>query len=128
VNLQNVVPVCGGVACNPVPVVLRPPDEYLWEESPFQLSGGGSGIIETAGVDYISAVLDGALLPRDRADRGAIGSRSERGVDGGLDRGYVWRKSRGDDRDGFESTPAGVARRSQADGDRFGRHRRAVRR
>ena len=25
----------------------------MWEESPFQLSGGGSRIIETAGVDYI---------------------------------------------------------------------------
>jgi uncharacterized protein (TIGR03437 family) len=53
VKLANVVPVCGGQACQPIPVVLRPPDEYLWEESPFQLSGGGSGIIETAGVDYI---------------------------------------------------------------------------
>jgi uncharacterized protein (TIGR03437 family) len=53
VNLQKVVPVCGSGACNPVPVVLRPPDEYLWEENPFQLSGGGSGVIETAGVDYI---------------------------------------------------------------------------
>jgi uncharacterized protein (TIGR03437 family) len=53
VNLQNVVPVCGGSACNPIPVVLRPPDEYLWEESPFQLSGGGSGVIEGSGVDYI---------------------------------------------------------------------------
>lgn len=53
VNLAGVVPVCGGEACEPVPVVLRPPDEYLWEESPFQISGGGSGIIETAGVDYI---------------------------------------------------------------------------
>lgn len=53
VNLTNVVPVCGGQACTPVPVVLRPPDEYLWEETPYQLTGGGSGIIETAGVDYI---------------------------------------------------------------------------
>jgi uncharacterized protein (TIGR03437 family) len=53
VNLANVVPVCGSQACQPIPVVLRPPDEYLWEETPFQLSGGGSGIIETAGVDYI---------------------------------------------------------------------------
>jgi uncharacterized protein (TIGR03437 family) len=52
-NLNGVVPVCGGQACQPIPVVLRPPDEYLWEESPFQLAGGGSGIIETAGVDYI---------------------------------------------------------------------------
>jgi uncharacterized protein (TIGR03437 family) len=53
VNLNGVVPVCSGQACKPIPVALRPPDEYLWEESPFQLSGGGSGIIETAGVDYI---------------------------------------------------------------------------
>ena len=53
VNLQGVVPVCGGQSCQPSPVALRPPDEYLWEESPFQLAGGGSGIIETAGVDYI---------------------------------------------------------------------------
>jgi len=53
VNLNGVVPVCGSQACQPVPVGLRPPDEYLWEESPFQLAGGGSGIIETAGVDYI---------------------------------------------------------------------------
>ncbi|HTB14367.1 MAG TPA: hypothetical protein VK752_22510 [Bryobacteraceae bacterium] len=53
VNLNGVVPVCSGQACQPIPVALRPPDEYLWEESPYQLAGGGSGIIETAGVDYI---------------------------------------------------------------------------
>ena len=53
VNLNGVVPVCSGQACKPIPVALRPPDEYLWEESPYQLAGGGSGIIETAGVDYI---------------------------------------------------------------------------
>ena len=53
VNLNGVVPVCGGQACQPIPVVLRPPDEYSWEESPFQLAGGGSGVIETAGIDYI---------------------------------------------------------------------------
>ena len=53
VNLQGVVPSCNGSACNPVPVALRPPDEYLWQESPYQLSGGGSGIIQGSGVDYI---------------------------------------------------------------------------
>jgi uncharacterized protein (TIGR03437 family) len=53
VNAQTLVPVCNALACAPIPVALRPPDEYLWEESPYQLSGGGSGIIETAGVDYI---------------------------------------------------------------------------
>ena len=53
VNLQGVVPVCSGQACSPIPVALRPSDEYLWEESPFQIEAGGSGVIETAGVDYI---------------------------------------------------------------------------
>jgi uncharacterized protein (TIGR03437 family) len=67
VNLNGVVPVCSSQACQPIPVALRPPDEYLWEESPFQLSGGGSGIIETAGVDYIlpywMARYYGVVLP-----------------------------------------------------------------
>ncbi len=53
VNLEKVVAVCGSVACAPVPVVLRPADEYVWQESPFQLSGGGGGLIESSGVDYI---------------------------------------------------------------------------
>ena len=53
VNLQGVVPSCDGAACNPIPVVLRPPDEYLWEETPFQLSAGGSGVIQSSGIDYI---------------------------------------------------------------------------
>lgn len=53
VTLQGVVGVCGSAACQPIPVALRPPDEFLWEESPFQLDGGGMGVIETGGVDYI---------------------------------------------------------------------------
>ena len=53
VNLNGVVKVCGAQACDPVPVAMRPPDEFLWEESPYQLSGGGDSRIETAGVDYI---------------------------------------------------------------------------
>ena len=53
VNLSGVVPVCGDQTCQPAPVVLRPPDDFLWQETPFQLTGGGSGIIETAGIDYI---------------------------------------------------------------------------
>jgi uncharacterized protein (TIGR03437 family) len=69
VNLNGVVSVCSGVACKPIPVVLRPPDEYLWEESPYQLSGGGSGIIETAAVDYIlpywMARFYGVVAPMD---------------------------------------------------------------
>ena len=44
---------CGDQACNPIPVPDRVTTDYLWQRSPFQLSGGGSGRIENAGIDYI---------------------------------------------------------------------------
>ena len=53
VDLHGTVPVCGSQACQPVPVALRPPTDFLWQRSPFQLSGGGAGTVETAGIDYI---------------------------------------------------------------------------
>lgn len=53
VDVSSRVAVCGDAACQPVPVPLRPPATFLWEVDPFQLRGGGSGIIENAGVDYI---------------------------------------------------------------------------
>ena len=53
VDLSSVVPVCGDQACQPVPVWLRPPTDFLWQRSPFQLAVGGAGIIESAGIDYI---------------------------------------------------------------------------
>src|ERR1017187_3573495 len=53
VDVSSKVAVCGSEACLPVPVPLRPPATFLWEVDPFQLKGGGSGIIENAGVDYI---------------------------------------------------------------------------
>jgi uncharacterized protein (TIGR03437 family) len=53
VDLSNAVAVCGGQACQPIPVPLRVPTDFLWQRTPFQLSGGGSGTIETAGIDYI---------------------------------------------------------------------------
>jgi uncharacterized protein (TIGR03437 family) len=34
-------------------VPLRVPATFLWEQSPFQLDGGGTGRIENSGVDYI---------------------------------------------------------------------------
>jgi uncharacterized protein (TIGR03437 family) len=55
VDLSGKVAVCGGAACLPVPVPLRPPASFLWEVTPFQLQGGGSGIVENAGVDYLLA-------------------------------------------------------------------------
>ena len=53
VDVSKTVAVCGTEACAPVPVALRPPSDYLWQTDPFQVSGGGSGVIETAGVDYL---------------------------------------------------------------------------
>jgi uncharacterized protein (TIGR03437 family) len=53
VDLHGTVSVCGDIACQPVPVWLRPPADFLWQRSPFQLSAGGAGIIESAGIDYI---------------------------------------------------------------------------
>jgi uncharacterized protein (TIGR03437 family) len=46
-------PACGDQACNPIPVPDRVTTDYLWQRSPFQLSGGGAGLIESAGIDYI---------------------------------------------------------------------------
>ncbi len=40
-------------ACQPIPVADRIRTDFLWQRSPFLLFGGGSGRIETAGIDYI---------------------------------------------------------------------------
>lgn len=54
VNWNGQIPSCStNEACNPIPVAERPPDDFLWQLDPFQLSGGGQGTIETAGIDYI---------------------------------------------------------------------------
>lgn len=53
VDNSSTVKLCGSEACDPVPVPLRPPADFLWQRDPFQLSGGGTGLIESAGVDYI---------------------------------------------------------------------------
>lgn len=53
VDLTKTVPVCGSVACEPVPVPLRPSTDFLWQRDPFQLTSNGDGFIESAGIDYI---------------------------------------------------------------------------
>jgi hypothetical protein len=40
-------------SCQPLPVVDRVTTDFLWQRDPFQLSGGGDGNIETAGIDYL---------------------------------------------------------------------------
>jgi uncharacterized protein (TIGR03437 family) len=48
-------PTCGNpdAACNPIPVPDRATTDFIWQRSPYQLAGGGTGVIETAGIDYI---------------------------------------------------------------------------
>jgi hypothetical protein len=55
VDLRGQFPSCGSPdqSCNPLPVALRVPTDFLLQRSPFQLDGGGSGVIESSGIDYI---------------------------------------------------------------------------
>ena len=54
-DLRGVYPACGAEdrACKPIPIVQRVRTDFLWQRSPFQLVGQGTGRIETAGIDYI---------------------------------------------------------------------------
>ncbi|HLG98763.1 MAG TPA: hypothetical protein VKX49_20800 [Bryobacteraceae bacterium] len=55
VDLRGQYPSCvsSDQSCNPIPIPQRVPTDFLWQRSPFQLVGGGSGTIESAGIDYI---------------------------------------------------------------------------
>lgn len=55
VNLEGQFPSCVSAdqSCNPIPIPRRVTTDFLWQRSPFQLVGGGSGVIEGAGIDYI---------------------------------------------------------------------------
>ena len=55
VDLTGQYATCGSAteACDPVPVPQRPTTDFLWQRDPFQLTGGGQGTIESAGIDYI---------------------------------------------------------------------------
>lgn len=53
-DLRGEVELCApDRACNPVPVNRRIPTDFIWQRSPFQVLGGGYGVIETPGIDYI---------------------------------------------------------------------------
>jgi len=52
-NFASQFPVCGDLACQPLPVEDRVTTDFVWQRSPVQISGGGDGDIETAGIDYI---------------------------------------------------------------------------
>lgn len=55
VDWRGVYPSCveEDRACEPLPVQDRVRTDFLWQRSPFLLYGGGSGTIESPGIDYI---------------------------------------------------------------------------
>ncbi|MBK9169393.1 MAG: hypothetical protein IPM24_18285 [Bryobacterales bacterium] len=54
VDLRDKYPACDeNQACQVIPAIERVTTDFLWQRSPFQLYGGGSGTIEGAGIDYI---------------------------------------------------------------------------
>ena len=55
VDLRGQYPSCvsSDQSCDPLPIPQRVTTDFLWQRSPFQLDGGGSGLIEGAGIDYI---------------------------------------------------------------------------
>lgn len=55
VDWRGVYRSCGDefTACEPIPVERRVPTDFLWQRSPFQLTGGLYGTIESPGIDYI---------------------------------------------------------------------------
>jgi uncharacterized protein (TIGR03437 family) len=54
VDLRGKYKACGDDrACDPIPVPERVRTDFLWQRSPYLLYGGGSGRIETPGIDFI---------------------------------------------------------------------------
>ncbi|HUS07050.1 MAG TPA: hypothetical protein VMZ52_12160 [Bryobacteraceae bacterium] len=54
VDLRGKVKACGeDRACDVIPVPRRVNTDFLWQRSPFLLYGGGSGTIESPGIDFI---------------------------------------------------------------------------
>jgi uncharacterized protein (TIGR03437 family) len=54
VDLRGKYQACGSDrSCDPIPVIERVRTDFLWQRSPFLLYGGGSGRVETPGIDFI---------------------------------------------------------------------------
>jgi hypothetical protein len=55
VDLRGFYSECGSIrrSCDTVPVWMRVPTDFLWQRSPYQLYGGATGRVESAGIDYL---------------------------------------------------------------------------
>ena len=120
-DVSSKVAVCGSEACQPVPVALRPPATFLWEVDPFHLQGGGSGIIENAGVDYIlpywMARYYGVITSEARVQ--SVGGAEQCGG-ARFARVILRRQSGVGDGAGRFAAAAALAGRCHADGNGFG--------
>lgn len=52
-DMRGLVAQCGDRACTPLPVAARAYTDFLWQRSPFQLTGGGGWPVESSGIDYL---------------------------------------------------------------------------
>lgn len=94
VDLRGKYAACGeNQACSPIPAAERVRTDFLWQRSPFQLYGGGSGRIESAGIDFLlpywmgrayglefGAAVVSAAAPTAGVAPGAIASLYGRGL------------------------------------------------
>jgi hypothetical protein len=54
VDLTTQYAACGtNRACSVIPVDERPTTDFLWQRSPFLLTGGKDGTTASAGIDFI---------------------------------------------------------------------------
>jgi len=71
VDLRGSVPAAGDDrAVDVIPVPQRPTTDFLWQRSPFLLFGGGVGIVEGPGIDFILPYWMGRYFGVISADEG----------------------------------------------------------
>ena len=96
VDVSKTVALCGSEACAPVPVAMRPPDEFIWQADPFQLTGGTSGVVEESGVDYLlpywMARYYGSIANLPDAQSAAAPMTALAAASAGRCTGRIWRR------------------------------------
>ena len=113
VDLHGVVAFCGDHACRPVPVPLRLPADFIWQVSPFQLAGGQSGTIESAGIDYILPYWMARYYSVASPVCGTVGGVKYYIGSSGIDRLDLRIEPRGGHQTSGRAAFAGVARRRE---------------
>lgn len=86
VDLRDKYKACGSDrACDPIPVQERVRTDFLWQRSPFLLYGGGSGRIESPGIDFLLPYWMARFYGLDFAPQAASAASGSAGLaPGGL--------------------------------------------